>query len=211
MKNSKDKTVGFLLAKKYFIRIITGITLLISGNANAQRSCDMALRSGVNFPVKNLGNTKLEMGLSFEATLAYKFTQNMAAYAGWGLNAFDEKREDDDLRMHFEETGYTFGLHYKHAFAPGSNYKYMLGAGGTYNHIETENTHGHIINDSGHGIGWQMEAGLGIQISDRAQLIPSVRYRELSRVMTTEGITATGDLNYFSAGLIVTWTMWSKN
>jgi hypothetical protein len=171
----------------------------------------MALRSGVNFPVKNLGNTKLEMGLSFEATLAYAFTQNIAAYAGWGLNAFDEKREDDDLRMHFEETGYTFGLHYKHAFTPGSNYNYMLGAGGIYNHIETENTHGNIINDSGHGIGWQMEAGLSIQISERAQLIPSIRYRELSRVITTEGITATTDLNYFSAGLIVTWTMWSKN
>lgn len=211
MKNSKEKPVHFLSAKIYFIRIITAITLLISNNTNAQQTCDMALRSGVNFPVKNLGNTKLEMGLSFEATLTYEFSQRMAAYAGWGLNAFDEKTVDNDSHLHFEETGYTFGLHYKHEFAPGSNFKYMFGAGGTYNHIETENTHGHIINDSGHGIGWQMETGVGIQLNERAQLIPSIRYRELSGVITTEGATATGDLNYFSAGLIVTWTMWSKN
>ncbi len=211
MKNFKNKISNIFSKEILLIMAIAGITSLHVDSAYAQQTCDMALRSGVNFPIKSLGNTKLEMGLSFEATLAYAFTEHIAAYAGWGLNAFDEKAEDNGLRLHFEETGYTFGLQYKHEFGPGSNYKYMLGAGGTYNHIETENTNGDIINDSGHGIGWQLEAGLGIQISDRAQLIPSIRYRELSRVMTTEGITSTTDLNYISAGIIVTWTMWSKS
>jgi hypothetical protein len=64
--------------------------------------------------------------------------------------------------LHFEEKDYTFGLHYKHAFAPGSNYHYIPGAGGTDSHIETENTNGEIVNDSGHGIGWQIEAGFAI-------------------------------------------------
>jgi hypothetical protein len=40
----------------------------------------------------------------------------------------------------------------------------MLKGGATYNHIETENSEGEIIDDSGHGFGWQAGTGLSLAI-----------------------------------------------
>ena len=87
----------------------------------------------------------------------------------------------------------------------------MVGGGGIYNHIETENEAGDIIDDTGHGLGWQVETGLVIPVGhhNRWQLIPAVRYRALSREIDIEGTKTAADLTYFSVGMGVSWTVWS--
>ena len=76
----------------------------------------------------------------------------------------------------------------------------MLKGGGTYNHIETENNEGKIIDDTGHGFGWQLGAGVGIPLGKKLQLIPEVRYRSLSRDISIGDGSRPVDLNYISAG-----------
>jgi hypothetical protein len=48
--------------------------------------------------------------------------------------------------MDFEKTGYSYGLQFIHPIT-GSSIGYMLN-GGTYNHIETENSNGNIVRDT---------------------------------------------------------------
>lgn len=82
----------------------------------------------------------------------------------------------------------------------------MVKGGGTYNHIETENSDGKMINDTGHGLGWQAGAGITIPVSKRLLLIPEVRYRSLSRNITIDNTTTAADLNYVSAGAGLSWS-----
>ena len=62
-----------------------------------------------------------------------------------------------------------------------------------------------IIIDSGHGLGWQAEAGIVIPISNKLELMPSVRYRSLSRDITIESTSTPVQLNYISVGFGLRW------
>ncbi len=68
----------------------------------------------------------------------------------------------------FEETGYTFGLQFIHPLGTSEKISYLIRAGGIYNHIEVENSAGDITADSGHGLGW--EIGAGVQVYFGKQL-----------------------------------------
>jgi len=212
MKKSKNQLNGLTSQRMFAIRITTVILiLLVFSSAKAQNNLSITFRPGANFPVKDMGATKLNNGGGFEATVAYKFIPNLAVYGGWGWNQFSEKESTADLKLQFEETGYTFGLQFIHPLCAESKLNFMIGAGGIYNHIETENNNGDIINDTGHGLGWQADAGLSIPIGhhNRWQIMPTVRYHALSRDMTiSDGTQTTADLNYFSAGVGVIWTIW---
>jgi hypothetical protein len=105
----------------------------------------------------------------------------------------------------FEETGYTFGLQFIHPIGE-SNISYLARAGGTYNHIEIENNDGDITIDSRHGLGWQAEAGLVIPLSEKFSLLPSLRYRSLSRDIDIENVSTPVQLNYFSVGVGLSWS-----
>ena len=82
----------------------------------------------------------------------------------------------------------------------------MIKGGGTYNHIETENSAGKIIYDTGHGFGWQAGGGIAIPIGKRWLLVPEVRYRSLSRDINTGDGTTPIDLNYLSAGVGISYS-----
>ena len=86
----------------------------------------------------------------------------------------------------------------------------MLSAGGINNHIETENGEGDIVNDTGHGMGWEVDAGLGIPVGKRWQLIPGIRYHSLSREMKSGTVSEPVDLNYLSVGVGVSRTLWQS-
>lgn len=130
---------------------------------------------------------------------------HLAAYTGWGWNRFTSSQSFAGSNMDFEETGYTLGLQFIHPVA-SSKINFVIAAGGIYNHIETENTNGDIISDSGHGWGWQMEAGVSAPLSKRLNLMPTVRYRSLSRDIKVESSSTAVDLNYVSVGAGLSWT-----
>ena len=79
----------------------------------------------------------------------------------------------------FEETGYVIGLQFKHP-VDGFLSSYYLRAGALYNHIEVENDNGDIIGDTGHGLGFQLAAGVDIPLGAKWSLTPGVKYNAVS-------------------------------
>jgi hypothetical protein len=102
--------------------------------------------------------------------------------------------------LNFNETGYSAGLQFIHPF-PDSNISYLVKVGGIYNHIETENSEGNLVHDTGHGFGWQAGVGLAIPLGARFNLIPEIRYRSLSRVLSLAKVVVPINLNYVSASI----------
>ncbi len=185
--------------------VIGLILILSSQSADAQKKWSFELKPGVNFPTKDLHDAKLKTGFGFEGVLAYRFMPHLAAYAGWSWNKFNADKSFAGNDTDFEETGYSFGLQFIHPIS-NSNISYLIKAGGIYNHIETENSAGNIINDTGHGLGWQAGAGVSIPLGNRWNLIPEVSYRSLSRDIKIGNEKIPVDLNYVSAGLGISYT-----
>jgi Outer membrane protein beta-barrel domain len=201
MKKIMGKKGYNAVSNKIYLQIILGIALITASfNAVAQKKISFEIRPGINFATKNLGDASLKTGFGFEGAFAYKFMPHLAAYAGWSWNKFDAAKSFAGNDVNFEETGYTFGLQYMHPVA-NSKIGYMIKGGGTYNHIETESNDGKIINDTGHGLGWQFGAGVTIPVGYRCVFIPEVRYRSLSRDINIGEAKTPVDLNYISAGL----------
>jgi len=159
------------------------------------------LRPGAHLATQKLGEVDLKPGFGAELTVAYRFMEHLGLYAGWGWNQFTP---DVENAGHFEETGYTFGLRFQHPI--NDKLDYMVAVGGIYNHLELEDEEGKIYGDTGHGFGWQAEAGLAIPLGERWRLTPSIRYRSLSRDLTLGEQTTQLDLTYFSLGVGVAIT-----
>ncbi|HOZ85742.1 MAG TPA: outer membrane beta-barrel protein [Niabella sp.] len=179
--------------------VVTVIFILSGYIANAQMKWSFEFRPGVNFATKNLGDANLKTGFGFEGTLAYKFMPHLGLYAGWSWNKFAAENSFMGSNMDFEETGYCFGLQFIHPIEK-TKINYLLRGGAVYNHIETENSEGKIINDTGHGWGWQIGGGIAIPFGKRLMLTPEIRYRSLSRDIKVGDVKTPVDLNYVSAG-----------
>lgn len=182
------------------IKIITlSILFLIIGSAlGAQNKWSAEFRPGISFPSEDLGNSNIKTGFGFELTVGYRFMEHLHAYAGWGYNTFSIEDSDVD----FDETGYTFGLQFIHPLGTSEDLSYLIRAGAIYNHLELEDGDGDLIDDSGHGLGWQVEVGIDYVLGDNWSLRPSIRYRSLSRDLeVVQNQTITVNLNYLSFGL----------
>ena len=204
MKNASSNFFSTASFKNALIVFLGFFLLATASPLTAQSRWALELRSGASVATQNLGDADLGVGLGFEGTAAYRFMPHLSAYAGWGWNQFAADRSFAGTDIQFEETGYTFGLQFIHPFG-ASKLHFLLQAGGVANHIEVENKDGDIIADSGHGLGWQVGAGLAIPLGERWRLTPSVRYRALSREIELNDVTTTADLNYFDAGVGISW------
>jgi opacity protein-like surface antigen len=191
--------------KKLLLAAVTFAIILLSNHSIAQDKWNLELRPGLNYATKDISDADLGVGFGSELTIAYRFMPHLAAYAGWSYNNFAVNQSFAGADASFEETGYTFGLQFIHPIGE-SDIKYLVRAGGTYNHIEIENNDGDITIDSGHGLGWQAEAGLSIPLSEKFSLLPSIRYRSLSRDIEIENVNTSVQLNYFSVGVGLSWS-----
>lgn len=188
------------ISRKYIAVLILSFFMLTAGTpAQAKDKWDVELRTGVSSATQELGESELNNGVGFEATVAYAFMPHLSAYLGWGWNQFKSDETDTQPEMTFEETGYTFGLQFTHPIGQ-SGLGYMVRAGGVFNHIELEDKEGEIVEDTGHEMGWQIGAGLEIPLGDDWQLLPGVRYRALSTDLETNGTETELDLTYYSIG-----------
>jgi hypothetical protein len=152
---------------------------------------------GPSLPTSKLAGDKLKTGFGFEGIFHWSFMPHTGIYAGWGWHKFtaDHSFAGDDID--FEETGYIFGLQFKHPI-PNSSLKYFVRGGGLYNHIELENESGEIIGDTGHGMGWQVAGGIDLSLGKAWSFIPSVKFNSLSRELDWKGTTRDLHLKYAS-------------
>lgn len=162
----------------------------------AQSNWTLAFRGGANVPVEKLGAVDLKTGVGFEGQIGLRVLPHLYFNTGWGWNRFAAKNTSSD----YEETGYLLGAQLVHPVV-GSRLHLVLGANALYNHVEVENSAGDIVYNSGHGWGWQADAGLGFPIGRQVMLTPAVRYHSLSRKMAENGGNTPADLRYVSAGL----------
>jgi hypothetical protein len=206
MKASKVIENRSIITFKKVMQMGLAIFMLLYAQLGfAQKCWSVNVRSNINFPTKKLGDATLKTGVGFEGVFAYQFLPNLSAYAGWGWNQFYANESFLGSQVDFEETGYSFGLQFTHPIA-NTNVNYLIYSGAIYNHIETENKDGKIINDTGHGFGWQIGSGVNIPIGNNFQVVPEIRYRTLIRDINDGTKVTSVDLNYVSASLGMTFS-----
>lgn len=189
---------------KLFFASVLLLTTTANDSAIAQGRWSADLRTGVNVATKKFANTSLKTGFGFEGNVSFRLMPHLWAYTGWGWNQFSAKEPVTDRTLQFEETGYNLGLRFIHPL-PHTKVSYVVGAGAIYNHVETEDSKGDIIHNTGHGLGWQADAGISVPVAKRLRLVPGVRYRSLSRKTSVNGIDTRMDLQYFSGGASILW------
>ena len=153
----------------------------------------LELFAGLDLPTGDLGLLPLNPGPGFEASVGYRFHEHLWVYAGWGWHQFttDEAEADIDL----EQTGYTFGARFEHPFRDDGTAAFRIFGGGTWEHVELEDADGQIRADSGHGLGFDVGAGLALPIGRDWRLLPGVRFRSLPVELSPEG-GSKADLTY---------------
>lgn len=202
----KTSAVKLVRERGIVVFFSVAIFLFLSYSSRAQDRFSLQFRPGVSFATTDLGDANLKTGLGFEGSMAYRFMPHLAVYAGWGWNRFSADASFAGAKMDFEETGYSFGLQFVHPFSEGFPFDYFVRGGLILAHIELENPQGDIIADSGHGPGFQAEAGLSFPVGERWHFIPGIKYQSLSTEIPIEGLSYPVDLNYLSAGVSLLWS-----
>lgn len=175
--------------------------VLLSMSSFAQESekrFGFEFSSGASIATQKIDNASLKSGFGFEGTFHYRFMPHFGVYAGWGWNRFDAEESFAGDDVCFEETGYVFGLNFKHPIGT-SKLAYYVRAGALYNHVETENADGDIINNTGHGLGFQLAGGIDINLGKNWSLTPGLKFNSLSRDTEFEGTPKKLKYQYISA------------
>lgn len=188
--------------KHILFPLLAIIGLVAPLHANAQQVWSAELRAGANLPVDDLGDIELDPGTGFEATVAYRFSPVLSAYAGWGFRQFDGKTTNGNPDV--EQTGYVFGVQAMRAVAD-SQLAYRVRGGLTYEHIEIESARGDVVEDTGHGLGFEVGAAVVYPVSEQLSLTPGIRYRFLSRDVDFESTDRSVDLSYVVLDVGIAW------
>jgi opacity protein-like surface antigen len=177
------------------IAIFTMITMISMAQENEKRF-GVELNGGVSFATRELGGLNLNTGVGFEGVFHYRFMQHLGAYAGWGWNKFSTDDTFAGSDVDVEETGYVLGLQFKHPIA-SSPLSYYVRLGGLYNHLEFEEGDD-IIEDTGHGLGFQLAGGVEIELGSNWSINPGFKFNALSRDLDDNGIKTEMNLNYIN-------------
>lgn len=183
-------------------KVIVTLTFLamltLSGIAQeSEKRFGFELSSGASVATSKPGDAGMKTGFGFEGILHYRFMPYTGLYAGWGWNRFSSENSFAGMNADFEETGYVFGLQFKHPLG-SLPLSYYVRAAGLYSHIEIENEAGDITYDSGHGMGWQLAGGLDVNLGKNWSLTPGIKFNSLSRDIDFEGADEQMDFNYLS-------------
>ncbi|PKP48288.1 MAG: opacity protein [Bacteroidetes bacterium HGW-Bacteroidetes-1] len=176
------------------------VLALLSLNSIAQENekrFGFELSTGASWATSKPGDAKLNTGFGFEGIFHYRFMPHTGVYAGWGWNRFGADNSFVGTDVCFEETGYVFGLQYEHPIE-AMPLSYYFRAGGLYNHIEIENADGDIIGDTGHGLGFQLAAGIDYALGKNWSITPELKFNYLSGDVEMEGVSTTLNHNYIS-------------
>lgn len=170
-------------------RIIIGLTALSltalahAPGLNAQDAGRWGLefRASGSIATQDAARDTHENGIGFEATVQYRLLEHLSAYAGWDWTHYQALEAIAGPDMDLEETGYLFGLRFEHSIRQGRPLAYWVRSAATVKHLELENDEGDIVDDSGHGLGWEVGAGLAVPFATGWSATPGIHYRTLSR------------------------------
>jgi hypothetical protein len=175
--------------------------LAFVSTAQAQQRFTADLRLVAALPTSELTDSDLGTGLGIGATIAVRVQPHLHVYGGWDWIRFSSEQSVPGTKNDFEETGYTFGLRFEHPLRMESRVSYRLEAGGVYKHTEIEDEEGELIVNSGHGLGYEVGAGLLFPLSNGVNVTTTLRWRARANEFEIGNIVTKSDLNY--AGLEV--------
>jgi opacity protein-like surface antigen len=178
---------------------LTAVTVLaVASPLRAQQRWAVEFRANGALPTQDIGADELNNGIGLEGTVRYNIFPHLAIYAGWDWIHFGTESlagADADV----EETGYAFGARFEHPFKGETGTPaWWLRVGGTWDHVEIEDDAGDIIADSGHGLGWEVGAGLSLAVKEAWTFTPGLRYRSLSHDIRSPAFTSEVDLRYIT-------------
>lgn len=185
---------------KQSVLLFSALLLLFSANAfgiERGERFSAEVNSGISIATTKLSGITAYPGLNFEGLVHYHLVPQFGIYGGWGWNHFGVGKSFIGTDGSFEETGYILGVQYKQSFrnSPISGY---LRLAGLYNHIETENSDGDIISDTGHGFGYQIGAGVEIPLGEKWSLTPGLKFNHLKKNSKFDGMLKEINHNYIS-------------
>ena len=160
---------------------LTVAALTLASPASCQQRWAFEVRSQGSIGTQDVERESSEYGFGYEASLQYRFVEHVSAYAGWDWTRFNAFESIAGPDMDMEETGYAMGLRFEHPFSAGERAAYWVRGGATINHLELENTDGDVVDNSGHGLGWEAGAGVALPLGQNWMMTPGLRYRSLNR------------------------------
>lgn len=170
---------------KLFIGLALFTLLSLNGTTQAQeRRFGLEISGGPSYATSEFAEG-LRMGFGFDGTIHFRFMNHTGVYAGWGENWFTTETSSSVNNRDYEETGYVLGLQFKHPLKDNRS-SWFLRAGVLYNHIEVENDNGDILEDTGHGPGFQLAAGVDFDLGSSWSLTPVIKFNYLTRPLDSE-------------------------
>jgi len=199
----KNASFPFLFRKDGLPFLFSALSVFFSLPALAQQRLSLKVRPGIAFATTEVFEADIHSGLGFEGTVSYRFMPHLYLYGGWGWDSFTATESFAGEDVHFEETGYVMGFQFIHPMGNDLAFEYFARGGLIIGHIEVESKEGKMLADSGHGGGFQVEAGLFFPLGGRWHLIPGVKYQTLSREIIFESLQYPIDLNFLSVGVSI--------
>lgn len=166
---------------------------LCAGVAFAEDRIGVELRIGGAFPEMSQGELNIDTGVGFDGTLSYSLTSRIGVYGGMGWHQFSTDNR------YLEQNGYNFGVELMIPI-PKTTLKPRFRVGITYEEILLKNEIGATVENTEHGIGFEIDAAVPIdlgQIGDW-RILPGISYRSLNRDV---GVNGSVDLNYVALDL----------
>lgn len=173
-----------IIATALFVATVYQASLL-----DAQERWSIELRGSGAISTQDAVRETHEKGLGLGGNVQYGFLPHFAAYAGWDHAQFSALEAIAGSDMELVESGYVLGLRFEHPIRDGGRTKGWVRSGATYKRLELESSDGEVIDDSGHGFGWEFGAGLTVPLLRRWSVTPGIRYRSISRDVAFDGTT----------------------
>jgi opacity protein-like surface antigen len=173
----------------------------IPATTAAQSSLAVEVRPTFAIPIGKRAGAELTLGPAFGAAVSLRVQEQLHLYAGWDWAHFGAENSFAGSDLDFEETGYAFGLRLERPCPKGHRMALRAELGGTYKHVEIENSAGDLIADSKHSVGYEAALGAVMNLSDEWKLGPAARYRSLSPDFTIGGTKTSGELRYVTLEL----------
>ncbi len=188
--------------------LVAGALLFGAIPAQAQSRWQITVQGGPAVPLEKLNGVDLKTGAGFEGTVGYQIHPRLSLYAGWDWHRFVVQwpaRPFAGNARELEETGYALGARYTWPLQAEGPVSLILRAGGTLNHFEAEDDAGKGTENSGHGLGWEAGAGLGIALTRHWQVAPVMRVRMISRDLTIDDVKRESRLTYLALEAAVSY------
>jgi opacity protein-like surface antigen len=160
---------------------LTAAMLALTSSASAQQPWTVELRGGGALPtVDVVDDSGTGNGVALEGALSYRFVPYLDAYVAWDWVRFAPETSFAGPDVDFEGTGYLAGLRFEHPVTEAVPFDAWVRAGVRYDHLELEDADGDIIAGTGRDVGFDLGAGVSVQVAEGWSVTPGVRYRAVS-------------------------------